>query len=84
MAAPWALLRRQVELLVGERQSLLRVVGAGAALIAGLDSGQLPAETVEAARRLAASIDRLPEESLRDALDCVRAETRKKDAVPGS
>ncbi len=68
-----ALLRAEVELLMKERQALLRVAGAAASLIAELRSGDLPATTVEAADLLAESINALPEESLRDALDAVEA-----------
>jgi hypothetical protein len=68
------LLRREVELLMGERETLLQVVGATAALIAGLDSKQLPVGAVEAADLAATTINLLSEETLRDALDAVRAE----------
>ena len=69
-----ALLRRELEILMGERQSLLRVVGASAALIASLDSKRLPVAAVEAADVVATSINRLPEETLQDALNAVHAE----------
>ena len=49
-----AMLRREVEMLMGERQAILRVAGASAALIASLDSKRLPVGAVEAA----AEIDR--------------------------
>jgi hypothetical protein len=78
-----ALLRQQLELLIGERQALLHVVGASAALIASLDSGQLPVRAIEAADQLATSINRLPEESLRDALSSISAEIEEEDSVPG-
>ena len=37
-----ALLRREIELMMGERQALLRVAGSAAVLIASLDSKRLP------------------------------------------
>ena len=43
------LLRRQLEILMSERQTLLRVAGAAAALIASLDSRRLPVGAVESA-----------------------------------
>ena len=43
------MLRRELEMLMGERQTLLRVVGATAALIASLNSTALPVCAVEAA-----------------------------------
>lgn len=69
-----AMLRRELEMLMGERQILLRVVGASAALIASLDSQRLPVGAIESADLVATSINDLAEESLQDALDSVRAE----------
>jgi hypothetical protein len=68
------LLSRELEILMNERQSLLRVVGASAALIASLDSKRLPLGAVEAADMVATSINSLSEETLQDALDSVHAE----------
>ncbi|MBK7898911.1 MAG: hypothetical protein KA603_05675 [Azonexus sp.] len=68
------LLRQELELLMGERQVLLQVAGAAAALIATLDSKRLPVGAIEAADVVATSINRLSEETLRDALDSVHAE----------
>lgn len=69
-----ALLRREIELLMGERQALLRVVGASAVLIASLESKRLPVGAVEAADMVATSINDLQEETLQDALAAVNAE----------
>ena len=68
------MLRRELEMLMSERQNLLRVAGAAAALIAGLDSKHLPLASVESADLVATSINALSEESLQDALAAVRAE----------
>jgi hypothetical protein len=70
------LLREEVELLMVERQKLLQVVGAAAVLVANLDSESLPQDkdTIDAAELLAESLNALSEESLKDALDAVRAE----------
>ncbi len=68
------LLRSEIEMLMGERQALLRVVGAAAALIASLDSKRLPVGAVEAADMVATSINGLSEETLQDALSAVNAE----------
>lgn len=75
-----ALLRREIELLMGERQALLRVVGASAALIASLDSKRLPVGAVEAADMVATSINGLSEETLQDALSSVHAEIEEDSA----
>ena len=69
-----ALLRREVEMLMGERQALLRVAGASASLIAGLDSKRLQVGAGEAADLVATSINALSEETLQDALAAVNAE----------
>lgn len=67
------LLRTEIELLMRERQSLLKVTGAAASLIAELNSGDLPATSVEAADLLAESVNALPEETLQDALNAINA-----------
>ena len=69
-----ALLRRELEMLMQERQSLLRVVGSAAALIACLDSKQLPIGAIEAADVVATLINTLPDETLQDALSAAHAE----------
>jgi hypothetical protein len=70
------LLREEVELLMAERQKLLQVTGAAAVLVANLDSETLPQDqdTIDAAEVLAESLNGLSEETLKDALDSVRAE----------
>lgn len=78
-----AMLRRELEMLMGERQTLLRVVGASAVLIASLDSKRLPVGAVEAADLVATSVNMLSEETLKDALGSVRAEIEEADTVPG-
>lgn len=78
------MLRRELEMLMGERQNLLRVVGATAALIASLDSKHLPVGAVESADLVATSINSLSEETLQDALNAVRAEIEEEQAVAGN
>jgi hypothetical protein len=70
------LLREEIELLMSERQKLLQVTGAAAVLVANLDSETLPddQDTIDAAEVLAESLNALSEETLKDALDSVRAE----------
>ena len=79
-----AMLRRELEMLMGERQSLLRVVGASAVLIASLDSKRSPVGAVEAADQVATSINLLSEETLQDALGSVRAEIEEENTVQGA
>ncbi len=69
------LLRQELELLMSERQKLLQVAGAAAVLVANLDPDALPQEqdTIDAAEVLAESLNALPEDTLKDALDAVQA-----------
>ena len=77
------MLRRELELFMGERQALLRVVGATAALIACLDSKRLPVGAVVSADLVATSINALSEETLQDALSAVRAEIENEETSDG-
>lgn len=79
-----AMLRRELEIFMGERQSLLRVVGASAALIACLDSNRLPVGAVESADQVATLINMLPEETLQDALGSINAEIEEEEAAKGN
>jgi hypothetical protein len=66
------MLRSEIELLMAERQNLLRSTGAAAIFVAKLDSHTLPESTYEAAEILSTIINGLPEETLGDALELVR------------
>lgn len=79
-----ALMRKEIEIMMGERELLLQVVGAAAVLIASLESKRLPLAAVEAADMVATTINRLSEETLRDALDSVNAEIEEDDATKGA
>ncbi|MCM8595070.1 hypothetical protein [Accumulibacter sp.] len=68
-----ALLGHEIELLIGERQTLLQVVGASAALIACLDCRLLPPGAIKPADLVASTINALPDETLCDALVAVSA-----------
>lgn len=78
------LLRAEIEMLMNERESLLRTAGAAAVFVAKLDSSVLPEETYAAADVLAHALNELAEESLRDALELVRPEFESgEDATAG-
>jgi hypothetical protein len=68
------LLSKEVEMLMNERARLLGVVGTAAVLVANMDAGTLPAGAVDAAEELSEALNALPEETLKDALESVRAE----------
>jgi hypothetical protein len=64
-----AMLRSEIEILMAERDRLLRAAGAAAMFVAKLDSQALPQSSYLEADVLAASINALPEDTLEDALD---------------
>ena len=68
-----SMLRNELEMLMRERDGLLRVSGAAAVFVAELDSEKLPAATLEAAEMLAESLNELTEDTLQDALNAVKA-----------
>jgi len=69
------MLRGELEMLMGERMGLLKVVGAAAVLVANTDGRDLPAEAAEAAEMLSTLVNELPEETLQEALESVHAKT---------
>ena len=71
-----AMLREEVEMLMQERTRLLKVVGAAAVLIANTDPVSVQVEAMDAAEMLSETLNALPEETLKDALESVRAEVR--------
>lgn len=74
-----AMLREELEMLMAERSSLLKVVGAASVLIANTDGRDLPPEAAEAAEMLSELINELPEETLSEALESVHAEPGSED-----
>lgn len=69
-----AMLREEVEMLMQERTRLLKVVGAAAVLVANTDPESLRDEAMDAAEMLSETLNALPEETLKDALESVQAE----------
>lgn len=69
------MLRKEIEILMGEREDLLKIAGAAAVFVAELDIGDLPQDTYEAAEVLAESLNALPEETLGEGLGLLKAET---------
>ena len=68
------MLREEMEILMNERQCLLDATGAAAVFVASLDGKSLPDSARQAARILSNSLNNLPEETLRYALERVKAE----------
>lgn len=69
-----SMLREEMEILMKERQCLLDATGAAAVFVATLDSSILPNSVCQAARMLSSSLNNLPEETLKDALERVKSE----------
>ncbi len=74
-----SMLREEMEMLMNERSHLLKVVGAAAVLVANTDGRHMPPEAAEAAEMLSILVNELPEETLRDALESVRAKAGAGD-----
>ena len=74
-----SMLREEMEMLMGERASLLKVAGAAAVLMANTDGRDLPAEAAEAAEMLSTLVNELPEETLQEALESVHAKVSPGD-----
>ena len=68
-----AMLREEVEMLMQERARLLKVVGAAAVLVANTDPESLRDDAMDAAEMLSETLNALPEETLKDALESVQA-----------
>lgn len=69
-----AMLRTQIEMLMAEREGLLRTVGAASVFVANLTAEDLPEDAIVPADVLASSLNALSEDTLRDALETVRPE----------
>mgnify|MGYP001558644853 FL=1 len=69
-----ALLSKEIEMLMNERARLLKVVGAAAVLVANTAAENLPEAAMDAAEMLSETLNALPEETLKDALESVQAE----------
>ena len=68
------MLRGEMELLMAERDGLLKIAGAAAAFVANVDVTALPRGCWDAADLLGESLNEVPEDTLRDALSAVEAE----------
>lgn len=68
-----SMLRNEVEMLMRERDALLRVCGSAAVFVAEMDSEQLPEASLIAAEMLGESLNELSEDTLQDALSAVQA-----------
>ena len=80
-----AMLRTEIEMLMSERQALLRATGAAAVFVANLDSESLPEDTYAVADILAHALNDLTEDTLArcartgpPTIESARAEQKKQ------
>lgn len=69
-----AMLRGEMELLMNERDGLLKIAGAAAAFVANVEVNALPKGCWDAADLLGESLNGVSEDTLKDALAAVEAE----------
>ena len=65
------MLGQEIEILLADRDKLLRVAGAAAQFVAVLESEKLPKSVATEAEILAECVNALSEDSLRDALAAI-------------
>lgn len=66
------LLRQEIELLMVERSRLLKIAGSAALLVSSIKAENLPSEAVISADVLSESLNNLPEDTLKEALELAR------------
>ena len=65
------MLSKEIEILMAERARLLRVAGAAAQFVAVMNAKKLPESVATEADILGESVNALPEDTLRDALNAI-------------
>ena len=66
------MLRSEIELMMADRDALLRVAGAAARFVEKVNFTKLPVSALGHAESLAASVNALSEESLKEALAALK------------
>lgn len=64
-----AMLRSEIEIMMSDREALLRVAGAAAKLVEILNIGRLPVSAIPFAEALSLGVNALSEDSLKEALE---------------
>ena len=62
------MLRSEIEMLMADREKLLRVAGSAAKFVEKVNIARLPVSAVPLAEAIASSVNALSEDSLREAL----------------
>lgn len=66
------MLRSEIEMLMADREKLLRIAGSAAKFVEKVNIARLPVSAVPLAEAVASSVNALSEESLREALLAVK------------
>ena len=66
------MLRSEIEILMTDREKLLRVAGAAAKFVEKVNIARLPVSAISLAEAVAANVNALSEDSLREALLAVK------------
>ncbi len=66
------MLRSEIEILMTDREKLLRVAGAAAKFVEKVNIARLPVSAIPLAEAVAANVNALSEDSLREALLAVK------------
>lgn len=66
------MLRSEIELMMSDRDALLRIAGAAAKFVEKVNITKLPVSAIPHAEKLAASVNALSEDALNDALNAIK------------
>jgi hypothetical protein len=66
------MLRSEIEIMMNDREALLRVAGAAAKFVEQVNIAKLPVSVVPLAEAVSANVNKLSEDSLKDALDSLK------------
>ncbi|MEO8101566.1 MAG: hypothetical protein ABI790_03515 [Betaproteobacteria bacterium] len=66
------MLRSEIEILMADREKLLRVAGAAAKFVEKVNIARLPVSAIPLAEAVASNVNALSEDSLREALLAVK------------
>jgi hypothetical protein len=66
------MLRSEIEIMMADREALLRVAGAAAKFVEQVNMAKLPVSAIPLAEAMASNVNALSEDSLKDALESVQ------------
>ena len=66
------MLRSEIEFMMSDRDALLRVAGAAAKFVEKVNIAKLPVSAIPLAEAISSSVNKLSEESLREALQAAK------------